>query len=85
MPVGYGDLLALLLLERPDWHQTSVPEYFSFFVCAIGSSVYSALLHILYSEIENESEECILFVGCHLTARRNALRWLCGQGEAIDR
>jgi len=56
MPVGYGDLLALLLLERPDWHQTSVPEYFSFFVCAIGSSSYSALLHILCSEIENESE-----------------------------
>jgi len=35
VPVGYGDLLALLLLERPDWQQTSVPENFSFFVCAI--------------------------------------------------
>jgi len=56
IPVGSGDLLALLLLERPDWHQTSVPEYFSFFVCAIGSSIYSALLHIPCSKIENESE-----------------------------
>ena len=84
-PVGSGDLLALLLLERPDWHQTSVPEYFSFFVCAIGSSVYPALLYILCSGCENESGYCLLFLGCHLTARRNVLRWICCHGGAISR
>ena len=26
MPVGYGVLLALLLLERPDWNHYSVPD-----------------------------------------------------------